>query len=855
MPVLPVTRPKSIAFLPTPTFGIPLGVPGRGPFAGPVAIVLHCIDESMESYDSILCTQYKINRAKPKHASLQYLVGLNGAIHQYVNDGDISWGFSEYMGNFATPYPLANIVWPPLTTTPPTAGFTPDYYVINIGIESGWNYKNHPGSLTNNCDCTTQNTDLNAGGYKSLIHLLAWLSQTYAIAPIRMTFHQSIDLTAEAECNCFNIANLRIDVVDYCEECEVPAEYLPQLPLQFIMGRTTPACVTDIGCEAIEDAAALIARLETPFTGLSCNNGIDIVAGGIKGHAPTFCIDLCDLGAGVPAGTVVSVLGKNSLGCVVSDAADGCLIQVADGIVLARFVGRDSTGCLVADIIRTASGIQGSGTAIDPIRENFDNLPVLVGDVGLVSLVVAGGPAGDGRLVTVDALATELLCDLLPGIQPPVALIGLGATECPVTYTPNQVVASGLAVGDTNCIDLTLVGNLLTAAPKISPTAGNQLTCRVDGLYADIDTCAIGAEIISGTFFNPNPVIHVIGLTSNGCLVFTDLVTAPGGLITGTGVTGSPLTVTETPIIPVDTQTVDMNAVGLANHTISANVKVSADAGNDITIRPDGLFVDVGTAITPLDTNSIDLTLAGSVLSANLRIDPSSGAPVTVTAAGLKIDCCPAGPGGGPNVPITPIDSNTVNLTTSGTDNHTLQADVKISPTPGNDLTAIGNGLYIPQQVGDFELIPPAGPGGGTSLTTIINTPSGTVILLANGSASITNPSPTLPMMVMYRVRWTATITGQPGGYSGPGRIQVRLRQSINGGAQTVEEELQTYLTNGATTEALGSWFSPTFFTVLAPGASETRDWELYYISQVSGANIAAYMTEVVKVGWAMGGF
>src|SRR5688572_9641278 len=42
--------------------------------------------------------------------------------------------------------------------------------------------------------------------------------------------------------------------------------------------------------------------------------------------------------------------------------------------------------------------------------------------------------------------------------------------------------------------------------------------------------------------------------------------------------------------------------------------------------------------------------------------------------------------------PITPVDTQSINLTVSGTLNHTLQADAIISPNAGNRLTIQANG-------------------------------------------------------------------------------------------------------------------------------------------------------------------
>src|ERR1035437_4079246 len=46
----------------------------------------------------------------------------------------------------------------------------------------------------------------------------------------------------------------------------------------------------------------------------------------------------------------------------------------------------------------------------------------------------------------------------------------------------------------------------------------------------------------------------------------------------------------ETPLTVIDTSSVDLTALGTANHTLSADVKLSSDAGNSITITDTGLY-------------------------------------------------------------------------------------------------------------------------------------------------------------------------------------------------------------------------------------------------------------------------
>jgi hypothetical protein len=61
------------------------------------------------------------------------------------------------------------------------------------------------------------------------------------------------------------------------------------------------------------------------------------------------------------------------------------------------------------------------------------------------------------------------------------------------------------------------------------------------------------------------------------------------------------------------------------------------------------------------------------------------------------------------NIPITPIDSATVDITTTGLAGHTLKADVKLSAQAGNTLQAVLDGLFVPSPAASLAVSPDAG--------------------------------------------------------------------------------------------------------------------------------------------------
>lgn len=60
----------------------------------------------------------------------------------------------------------------------------------------------------------------------------------------------------------------------------------------------------------------------------------------------------------------------------------------------------------------------------------------------------------------------------------------------------------------------------------------------------------------------------------------------------------------ETPVTVIDTQTVNLTNSGISTHTVQADVKISADAMNQLQVRPDGLFA-VATLSSPASSDHL----------------------------------------------------------------------------------------------------------------------------------------------------------------------------------------------------------------------------------------------------------
>lgn len=160
------------------------------------------------------------------------------------------------------------------------------------------------------------------------------------------------------------------------------------------------------------------------------------------------------------------------------------------------------------------------------------------------------------------------------------------------------------------------------------------------------------------------------------CAAIADLVSAGDLVLEVTEVVGADCqtyTVPETLIAVVDTPSVNLTSSGPFGHTLQADVIISPDAGNATVILPNGVY-------TP------DLCTAAA--------DADPGAPVVFDVTELLgADCLTHTV---TETPITVVDSNSVDLTSSGPFGHTIEADVNLSANPGNQIVELVDGLFVP---------------------------------------------------------------------------------------------------------------------------------------------------------------
>lgn len=274
---------------------------------------------------------------------------------------------------------------------------------------------------------------------------------------------------------------------------------------------------------------------------------------------------------------------------------------------------------------------------------------------------------------------------------------GIGADQYNPDFDGNPAtpdVTASPACQDANCsvIHVAVVTGITTVSDGIfcinSPTFNERAyRCLVQSLCEIFDVA--GLIPVSGTTL----------LTHIGELVNVDVDQLADDILECLTAPVPPLPPCdcipiETANTVVDTATLDLTASGPFNRNITGNVRISATAGNQIVANLDGLFVpaDTEVPITVVDTPSINLTASGTdnhTIQADAVVSPNADNQVSILGNGLFVS----------ETSITANDSGTIDLTVSGFANHTITADVIISPIEGNQLIDDGNGLFVPTPI------------------------------------------------------------------------------------------------------------------------------------------------------------
>jgi hypothetical protein len=388
-----------------------------------------------------------------------------------------------------------------------------------------------------------------------------------------------------------------------------------------------------------------------------------------------------------------------------------------------------------------------------------------------------------------------------------------------------------------------LTGNGSTANPLgiSGGTAGQVLTSNGAG-QATFQASPAGGSFTAAGNSGPSQNIasgDTFSVLGSGVLTTvasaTDTITASvvPSLVTGqvltttAGVVGwaTPAAGSQTPLTVVDSTSIDLTASGVDNHTLTAVAKVSATAGNQVSINADGLFVPALAGLGVADTSCIDLTIAGTTLSAAPIIAPATG------GRDNTLTCSPTG-----------LFSPEVVFSTS----NTCAAGGIGATFMVRSVTDIGLNQFrldsAPEHTGRFNY------QGASTTYNIFPLPAGTTNGTASPLLSITNPSACRTMNLLMTINWQQSLTLTPGSQKNSfGQI------SVNGGAFTTVISAFNHTNTSAVNQQTDFTLRSAVFNVpLAPGATYTIRARTIVTVVAGGIAFLSDSAEVNMIGWTI---
>jgi hypothetical protein len=243
----------------------------------------------------------------------------------------------------------------------------------------------------------------------------------------------------------------------------------------------------------------------------------------------------------------------------------------------------------------------------------------------------------------------------------------------------------------------------LQASVKVSTARNNILSINSDGLFAPAQQApnqlqALGWDSVNrklslsgggGTVIIEEGATQILSFNST-----TKILTLSAG---GGAVDLSPLvsaTQTETAIAAMPSGSITWTLSGMKNHTLYAEVKVSVDPSNALSLHSNGLYVQSTqeTPIETLDSDSIILVASGAdshQLTASLNVDAITAAnALIVTQYGVYVPTMT-------ETANTGQVTDTATVVVSGDLGRTICANVKLDPNSSNLLTSTPSGLLV----------------------------------------------------------------------------------------------------------------------------------------------------------------
>ena len=344
-------------------------------------------------------------------------------------------------------------------------------------------------------------------------------------------------------------------------------------------------------------------------------------------------------------------------------------------------------------------------------KNNICNETVLESQIREAKYLKGVDENGCPVYVDPSTIGNDEICALLSKITvlPTLATVTspLLGKDCKIYNLPPNIIFQAV---DTSTIDFTTSGvdeHILTGVVKFSVNSGNQtsdqngvFTPKAAGLTVT-DTPSVDLTIINGDLkadVRRKPTGGISETPQGIAIDACDIPVAPSGSAPASatylacdgsgGTTRYDVSQFETPLTAIDTNTVDLQTSGLANHILTATVKISSQGSNQVSGLGDGLFVPKAAGLTVTDTNSVDLTIINGDLKADVL--PKAGSGIIVDGSGVGFDACAISPATAPNASATLVGCDgaggTKRFTPAQVTTHTLSI-------AGNVITSTVNGI------------------------------------------------------------------------------------------------------------------------------------------------------------------
>lgn len=264
-------------------------------------------------------------------------------------------------------------------------------------------------------------------------------------------------------------------------------------------------------------------------------------------------------------------------------------------------------------------------------------------------------------------------------------------------------------------------GNVISALSSTTTnTLGNNtntLTSTVNGVVA---TAPVVNTVVNSLNGSNQLITTVNGVSSNALTLITPVSNPTGSLSTNT--TGLTLNGGNSVanLLPVSTvinynlstaiSALGNGSQGVLGGTGAGNSYIGADGqvhllpvsptstggtitGQALTTTTTGLSLGANASTALVNATSINYNLASGIVSLPTSLSSAITGTTTFVGGNGQVFTLPAS--SATQTQIQVVDSSTIDLTASGTDNHTITAIAKISTTAGNSLTFDSTGLYV----------------------------------------------------------------------------------------------------------------------------------------------------------------